>query len=185
MHIPDGYLSPSTCGVMYAFVLPFWYGALIRLKAVFSTRAAPLISLFAAFSFVVMMLIFRFRGARPDTPSVWACDHRPRRAAASHTWLSRSRLLVQALFFGDEESAPSAPNCFNMAIVGSLVAYAVYRWWELQGEPHAAKRRVIRPGHWRAMCHQRFRSAGCHRIRHPAVLFHDASGAPLYCARIP
>ena len=24
MHIPDGYLSPATCGVMYAAAAPFW-----------------------------------------------------------------------------------------------------------------------------------------------------------------
>ncbi len=27
MHIPDGYLSPATCGVMYAAAAPFWYKA--------------------------------------------------------------------------------------------------------------------------------------------------------------
>lgn len=25
MHIPDGYLSPATCAVMYAGAAPFWY----------------------------------------------------------------------------------------------------------------------------------------------------------------
>ncbi|MGI9037109.1 MAG: energy-coupling factor ABC transporter permease, partial [Pyrinomonadaceae bacterium] len=25
MHIPDGYLSPVTCAVMYAAAAPFWY----------------------------------------------------------------------------------------------------------------------------------------------------------------
>ena len=28
MHIPDGYLSPSTCAVGYAIAAPFWYVAL-------------------------------------------------------------------------------------------------------------------------------------------------------------
>ena len=26
MHIPDGYLSPSTCAVLYGAAMPFWYG---------------------------------------------------------------------------------------------------------------------------------------------------------------
>ena len=32
MHIPDGYLSPSTCAVLYAAAAPFWYTALRRVK---------------------------------------------------------------------------------------------------------------------------------------------------------
>ena len=55
MHIPDGYLSPSTCAALYAAALPFWAVALRRVKALLATRFVPLISLFAAFSFVLMM----------------------------------------------------------------------------------------------------------------------------------
>ena len=55
MHIPDGYLSPSTCAVMAAAAAPFWYVALERLKRLMHTRALPLVAAFAAFSFVVMM----------------------------------------------------------------------------------------------------------------------------------
>ncbi|HVN05597.1 MAG TPA: energy-coupling factor ABC transporter permease, partial [Bryobacteraceae bacterium] len=55
MHIPDGYLSPSTCVVLTAAALPFWYTALRRVKSALHARLVPLISVFAAFSFVVMM----------------------------------------------------------------------------------------------------------------------------------
>ncbi len=55
MHIPDGYLSPSTCAVLYVGAATGWYSALKRLKRVLLTRVIPLISVFAAFSFVVMM----------------------------------------------------------------------------------------------------------------------------------
>ena len=55
MHIPDGYLSPATCAALYAGSAPFWYVALRRLKKVLHTRVVPLLSLFAAFSFVIMM----------------------------------------------------------------------------------------------------------------------------------
>ena len=55
MHIPDGYLSPSTCAALYAAALPFWTVALRRVRALLATRFVPLISLFAAFSFVIMM----------------------------------------------------------------------------------------------------------------------------------
>ena len=36
-------------------------------------------------------------------------------------------LAIQAFFFGDGGITALGANCFNMAIVGSLVAYAVYR----------------------------------------------------------
>src|ERR1700682_3713656 len=55
MHIPDGYLSPSTCAALYVGAAPFWYVALQRVKRLLHTRFVPLLSLFSAFSFVVMM----------------------------------------------------------------------------------------------------------------------------------
>ena len=42
MHIPDGYLSPSTCAALYAAAAPFWYMALRRVKAVLSGQTVPL-----------------------------------------------------------------------------------------------------------------------------------------------
>jgi cobalt/nickel transport system permease protein len=33
MHIPDGYLSPATCGLLYATATPFWYVALRRVRS--------------------------------------------------------------------------------------------------------------------------------------------------------
>ena len=33
MHIPDGYLSPSTCAGLFAAAAPFWYVALRRVKS--------------------------------------------------------------------------------------------------------------------------------------------------------
>src|SRR3974390_2327265 len=55
MHIPDGYLSPSTCAVLYGGTVAAWYVSLKRLKRVLLSRVVPLISVFAAFAFVVMM----------------------------------------------------------------------------------------------------------------------------------
>ena len=55
MHIPDGYLSPSTCAALYTGSAPFWYVALNRVKKALHTRLVPLISLFSAFCFLIMM----------------------------------------------------------------------------------------------------------------------------------
>jgi len=55
MHIPDGYLSPSTCAVLYGAAIPFWYGAFARVKRLLNTRLVPLLAVASAFSFVIMM----------------------------------------------------------------------------------------------------------------------------------
>jgi ABC-type Co2+ transport system permease subunit len=68
MHIPDGYLSPVTCAVLYAAAAPFWAIALRRVKKLLNTRLVPLLSVFAAFSFVIMMFNIPLPGERLDTP---------------------------------------------------------------------------------------------------------------------
>ena len=55
MHIPDGYLSPSTCATLYLAAAPFWYIALQRVRRLLNTRLVPLLAVFSAFSFVIMM----------------------------------------------------------------------------------------------------------------------------------
>jgi len=55
MHIPDGYLSPVICIIMFALALPFWIVGVRQLQAT-NVRRIPLIALMAAFSFVMMLL---------------------------------------------------------------------------------------------------------------------------------
>ena len=55
MHIPDGYLSPVTDGVMLAAAAPFWVIAFNRVRRTLSRRTVPVLGLFAAFSFVTKM----------------------------------------------------------------------------------------------------------------------------------
>jgi cobalt/nickel transport system permease protein len=88
-------------------------------------------------------------------------------------------LLIQALFFGDGGVTAFGANCFNMAIVGSLVAYWVYRG--IAGRAAiSSQRRVVAAA-----------IAGYTAINVAALvaaiefgiqpmLFTDASGAPLY-----
>ena len=141
MHIPDGYLSPATCAALYATSAPFWYVALRRLKRRLTTRLIPLLSVFAAFSFLVMMINLPLPGG--------TTGHAVGVAIASIVlgpWASilaiSIALLIQALFFGDGGVTTLGANCFNMAIVGSLVAYLVYRL--LAGRAAlTARRRVV------------------------------------------
>ena len=55
MHIPDGYLSPASCVTLYGLSIAGWYASLHRVKRTIATRTIPLISVFASFSFVIMM----------------------------------------------------------------------------------------------------------------------------------
>ena len=120
MHIPDGYLSPSTCATLYALAIAGWYGALRRVKRLLSTRTIPLISVFAAFCFVVMMFNVPLPGG--TTGHALGVTIATIVLGPSGSILAVSiALTIQALFFGDGGITTLGANCFNMAIVGSLV----------------------------------------------------------------
>ena len=178
MHIPDGYLSPSTCATLYACSAAGWYSALRRTKRAFATRTIPLISVFAAFSFVVMMFNIPLPGGTTGHAlgvTIAAIVLGPWASALAISLA----LTIQALLFGDGGITTLGANCFNMAIVGSFVAYGVYRMIT-SGAVVSPKRRIAAAA-----------VAGYISINVCALLtaiefgiqptlFHDASGAPLY-----
>src|SRR5262245_45983317 len=126
MHIPDGYLSPATCAAMYAAAAPFWYAALQRLKRLLHTRLVPLISIFAAFSFVVMMFNLPLPGGTTGHAAGVGVA-----AIALGPWAAMLAvsvaLVIQAIFFGDGGVTAMGANCFNIAIIGALIAHFGYR----------------------------------------------------------
>ena len=179
MHIPDGYLSPSTCVTLYAGSAPFWYVALKRVQKALHTRLVPLLSLFAAFSFVIMMFNLPLPGGTTGHAVGVGLATVVLGPWASMLAISIA-LVIQAFFFGDGGITAIGANCFNMAIVGSLAAYAIYRL--ISGRAAlTAPRRVFAAG-----------LAGYAAINASALLaaiefgiqpmlFRDAAGAPLYC----
>jgi cobalt/nickel transport system permease protein len=178
MHIPDGYLSPATCAALYAASGPFWYVALRRLKRLLTTRLIPLLAVFAAFSFLVMMFNLPLPGGTTGHALGVAIASIVLGPWASILALSIA-LLIQALFFGDGGVTTLGANCFNMAIVGSLVAYLVYRL--LAGRAVVtAPRRVVAAAlaGYTAINASAFCAALELGIQ--PLLFRDASGAPLY-----
>ncbi len=125
MHIPDGYLSPATCATLYAASAPFWYVASQRLKKL-SGRLVPLIAIFAAFSFVIMMFNVPLPGGTTGHAvgaTIMAIVLGPWATVVGVT----IALAVQALFFGDGGILALGANVFNMAIAMPFVASAVYR----------------------------------------------------------
>ena len=179
MHIPDGYLSPATCAVLYTGAAPFWYVALRRVRSTLHTRLVPLISLFSAFSFVIMMFNLPLPGGTTGHAVGIGLA-----AVVLGPWAAMLAvsvaIVIQALFFGDGGITAIGANCFNMAIAGALVAYAAYR--VLAGRSAiGSSRRVIAAGlaGYAAVNVSALLAAIEFGIQ--PLLYRNAAGAPLYC----
>ena len=181
MHIPDGYLSPATCAALYAGAAPFWYLALRPVKVALHTRLVPVLSLMAAFCFVIMMFNIPLPGGSTGHAVGVGAAVVLLGPWASVLALSMA-LVIQALFFGDGGITAIGANCFNIAVVGSLVAWVVYRGVAGRSAP-LARRRVVAAG--LAGYAGINASALCTAIELgiQPMLYRDGSGAPLY-ARI-
>ena len=177
MHIPDGYLSPSTCAILYALSGSGWYVALKKIKRQLMTRMIPQISVFAAFSFVVMMFNLPLPGgttAHAVGIAVAAIVLGPWGA----TLALSIALAIQALLFGDGGITTLGANCFNMAIAGSFVAYRVYRL--LAGSSSNSQRRVFAAAVAGYMAINVAALLAAIEFGIQPRLFHDAAGTPLY-----
>jgi cobalt/nickel transport system permease protein len=178
MHIPDGYLSPSTCAALYAASAPFWYTALRRLARQVAGRLIPLVAVFSAFSFVVMMFNLPLPGGTTGHAAGIAVA-----AIVLGPWASilavSAALLIQALFFGDGGVTALGANCFNMAIVGCLTAYAVYRF-AAGRSPLDSRRRVAAAGLAGYVSINAAALLAALEFGIQPVLFTDSAGAPLY-----
>ena len=88
-------------------------------------------------------------------------------------------LFIQALFFGDGGITAFGANCFNMAVVGSLAAFVIYRALAY-GAPITAARRVFAAAvaGYAAINASAFCAAIEFGIQ--PMFFRDPSGAPLY-----
>ncbi|HTW66987.1 MAG TPA: cobalt transporter CbiM [Bryobacteraceae bacterium] len=178
MHIPDGYLSPATCAALYAGAAPFWYVSLQRMKRVFNTQMVPLLSVFAAFSFIVMMFNLPLPGGTTGHAVGVGIASIVLGPWASILGISIA-LIIQAVFFGDGGITAIGANCFNMAIIGSLVAYAVYR--AVSGRAAITSvRRVVAAGIAGYVAINLAALAAAVEFGIQPMLYHDASGAPLY-----
>ena len=165
MHIPDGYLSPQTCAVLYGAAAPFWVVGARRVRKVVTTRFVPLLALGAAYCFLVMM----FNVPVPDGTTAHAVGG-VLVAVLLGPWAAviavSVALAIQALFFGDGGVLAFGANCFNLAVVMSFAGYGVYRMVLVPGAVDRAEagdrrwcRRVRRYQPRRALCRGRVRSA--------------------------
>jgi len=179
MHIPDGYLSPATCGVMYAASAPFWYTATKKIKHELTSRTVPLLSIFSAFSFTIMM----FNAPVPGGTTAHAVGG-TLMAIVLGPWAATIgisiALLIQALFFGDGGILAFGANVFNMAIVLPFVGYLVYRLISRNAPENSRRQWIAAAIGGYVGINAAALAAGIELGLQP-LLFHTANGTPLYC----
>ena len=178
MHIPDGYLSPVTSIIMFIIVLPFWAIGVRKLREKMTSKNVPLVALFAAFSFVIMMFNVPLLGGTTGHAvggALAAIILGPEIA----TLAISIALVIQAFFFGDGGILAIGANCFNMAVVLPYVSYAIYQTITKK-QPTSSKRRIIGAGvgGWTGLTVAAFFAAVEFGIQ--PMLFHTADGTPLY-----
>lgn len=178
MHIPDGYLSPQTCAAAYAVAVPTLAVASRRVSAVLRTKQVPLLAMFAAVSFLVMM----FNVPIPDGTTAHAVGA-VIIAIVLGPWAAviavSVALLFQALLFGDGGVLAYGANVVNMAILMPFVGYAGYRL--IAGRSAlTATRRVVAAGLAGFVGINAAGLATAIELGIQPDLFHTAAGAPLY-----
>ena len=179
MHIPDGYLSPSTCAAFYGASVPVWVTAGRRVKKVVKNRYVPLVAIGAAYSFLVMM----FNVPIPDGTTAHAVGG-VLIAVLLGPWAAviavSIALLIQALFFGDGGVLAYGANAFNMAFVMPVVGYGVYRAMVARDVPLTSPRRPLGAGVGAYVGLNAAALLTAVEFGLQPELFHTADGTPLY-----
>ena len=179
MHIPDGYLSPTTSGLFYVIMLPIWTAASNIVKKTLKAKQVPMMAIGAAFSFVIMMFNVPIPGGSTGHAIGGALLAILLGPWAATICISVA-LVVQALLFGDGGITAIGANCFNMAFVLPFAAYYIYKAISYRS-PANSGWRPIAAGiagyigiNIAALC------AGIEFGLQP-ILFHTANGQALYC----
>jgi cobalt/nickel transport system permease protein len=178
VHIPDGYLSPATCGFFAVVMLPIWYKASRAVGKVVKNRYVPLLAIGASFSFLVMMLNVPI----PDGTTAHAVGATII-AIVLGPWAAviavSIALIIQALFFGDGGVLAIGANCFNMAFVLPFVGYYVYRAIAANSSLTAG-RRALAGGIGGYVGINAAALCAAIEFGVQPTLFHTANGTPLY-----
>ncbi len=178
MHIPDGYLSPETIAAMYVVTTPLWLRATQKVKQLLSSRTVPLVAVFSAFSFIIMMFNVPLPGGTTGhaVGATLAAIVLGPWAAVLTTSVA---LIIQALFFGDGGILALGANVFNMGIAIPFVGYYLYLW--LAGNSELTSSRRVVAGAVAGYVAINFAAllTGIELGIQP-ILFHDAAGHALY-----
>jgi cobalt/nickel transport system permease protein len=126
MHIPDGFLSVMVAIILWIFSIIAIREALIRVGKELGERQVPMMGVLAAAIFAGQMLNFTVAGGTSGHlmgSAIVTILLGPWAAMLVMT----SVVSIQALIFQDGGLLALGANIFNMAVVGVLVSYTVYR----------------------------------------------------------
>jgi len=178
MHIPDNYLSPATCAVMAAAVIPAWVVSVKKTTKDLPKEKLPLLGIGAAFSFLIMMLNVPLPGGTTGHAvggTLLAVLLGPYAACIGIS----VALLIQALVFGDGGILAFGANCFNMAFVIPFVGYGIYRIFKARARTKKLEYIGLAIASYLAInAGALFASV---EFGLQPLLFKDAAGMPLYC----
>lgn len=178
MHIPDNYLSPATCAVMCAAMVPVWTRSVKKVKEEITKAKIPLLGVGAAFSFLLMMFNVPLPGGTTGHAvggTLLAILLGPYAACISVT----VALFIQALLFGDGGILAFGANCFNMAFVLPFLGYYIYKVIKDNVKSEKGEFWGIALGSYAGINI----AALCAAIEFgiQPLLFKDSAGHPLYC----
>jgi cobalt/nickel transport system permease protein len=144
MHIPDGYLGPTTFGFFYAVMVPIWVAASKIVQKTLKAKQVPLLAIGAAFSFVIMMFNVPIPGGSTGhaTGAVLIAILLGPWAACIAITIA---LVIQALLFGDGGITAIGANCFNIAFTMPFIGYYIYKAISFR-TPIDSNRRVVAAG---------------------------------------
>ena len=127
MHIPENYLSPSTCAVMTAVMLPVWGYSINKIRTEIPKAKMPLLGIGAAFSFLGMMFNVPLPGGTTGHAVGGTLIAILTGSPAAGCISVSIALLIQALLFGDGGILAFGANCFNMAFVLPYLGFFLYQ----------------------------------------------------------
>lgn len=138
MHIPDNYLSPTTCAVLAVAAAPLVGLSITKVKAQLkeNKELAPMLGIAASLSFLLMMFNVPIPGGTTAHAVGGVLLSILIGPYAASLALSVA-LLLQALLFGDGGILALGANIFNMAIAMPFVGYAVYHFFRKQNHETA------------------------------------------------
>ena len=178
MHIPENYLSPSTCAVATVAMVPIWATAVRKVRESVPREKMPLLGVAAAFCFLSMMFNIPLPGGTTGHAvcgTLIAILFGPWSAVIAVS----IALAIQAVFFGDGGILALGANCLNMAFVLPFVGYAVYGW--LKDRLGGERGEVLAAGIGSYVGLNAAALCAALEFGIQPLLFTDAAGNALYC----
>lgn len=178
MHIPDNYLSPATCAVIGAVMIPVWVIAVKKVKKEVTKKKLPLMGIGAALSFLIMMFNVPLPGGTTGHAvggTLLAILLGPEAACISIS----VALLMQALLFGDGGILAFGANAFNMAFVIPFVGYFIYTFLKARIKSKKGEYISVAIASYIGINVAAFCAAIEFGLQ--PLLFKDTAGMPMYC----